>query len=53
MGITGEKWEWSPEELEAMPMEELLYNLARVVLRIGDLTDRGDVLSLQESSVPS
>ena len=43
---TAEKWEWTTEELKDMSMEELMFNLARVVLRIGDITAPGDGLSL-------
>lgn len=44
---TEERWAWTPEELEAMTMEDLLYNLARIVLRIGELSPSDDVRSLR------
>lgn len=48
-----ERWSWTPEELKAMPMEELLFNLARVALRMAELTDRDGALVLRGSSAQS
>lgn len=45
-----EKWSWTPEELKAMQMEELLFNLARITLRMGEITDPSAVRSLRGSS---
>lgn len=51
MAIAGDRWAWTPAELKAMSMEELLFNLAQIVLRIGEITDAGGVRSLRESSL--
>lgn len=48
-----EVWEWSPEELRAMSMEELMRNFARVALRLLRLTAEADAQALPESSGPN